>query len=71
MQVGILGHLGEVGSALLKCYQDINVDAFTKDKHDNDLPELQILNVCIPYSDEFESIVCEEIKQTNPLVTLS
>jgi len=70
MHVGILGHLGEVGSALLKCYQDINIDAFTKDKNDKNLPELQILNVCIPYSDNFESIVCDEIKQTQPLVTI-
>lgn len=70
MKVGILGHLGEVGSALLKCYQDINLEVLTKDKDDTNLPELQILNVCIPYSENFETVVSDEIKQTQPLLTI-
>lgn len=70
MLVGILGHSGEVGSALCKCYQDLNIDVHTKDLNDKDLPELQILNICIPYTENFETVVCSEIQKTAPLLTI-
>jgi UDP-N-acetyl-D-mannosaminuronate dehydrogenase len=65
MQVGILG-LGEVGKSLLKCYNDKHISVHTRDIDDPELPKLEILNICIPYTETFIRTVCKQIKQTLP-----
>jgi len=64
--VGILG-VGEVGSAIRKLakekfvvfVRDLKVDTLTGRKVD-------VLNICIPYSDKFEKIVIDLIKEVKP-----
>ena len=62
MKIGILG-LGEVGQAIKEVY--LNADTRNFEIMVNDLkkginefgPMIEVLNVCIPYSDKFEQIV--------------
>jgi len=69
--IGILGH-GVVGKALEEVYQetvfgqplikDIDRDEFTED--------IDILNVCLPYSDDFITIVAKEMERVKPKLTI-
>lgn len=65
MRVGILG-LGEVGTALLKCYNDRKIEVYTKDVNDSEFPNLDVLNVCIPYTETFTRTVIRQIKSSTP-----
>lgn len=61
-KIGILGY-GEVGRAIAKLYKK----PLIKDLKRNDgLTDLDILNICIPYSDKFIQIAEEEIKRAKP-----
>ena len=65
-KIGILGY-GEVGRAIAKFYKNPKIKDL---KRDDGLVGVDILNVCIPWSDDFFSIVKDEIKKNNPNLTI-
>lgn len=66
MKIGIIG-VGEIGSALKKCYVENGYNVYCKDFHLNeDIYKCDFLNICIPYSKEFVSIVINYIKEYRP-----
>lgn len=65
-KIGILGH-GEVGKAIAKFYKKPKIKDL---KRDDNLKNLDILNICIPYSDKFVKIVKAQIKLSNPKLTI-
>lgn len=70
LTVGILG-VGEVGSSILTLVKDKH-KALIKDI-DRDAIEdnkLDVLHICIPYSENFEKIVAENIKRNDPSLTI-
>jgi len=72
MRIGILGGKGLVGSALSKIYEEsIFGKPLIKDKDVDEFDRnLDILNVCIPYSDEFINVVVTEIFDCKPDLTI-
>jgi len=65
-KVGILGY-GEVGQAIAKFYKNPQI----KDLNRNDgLEGVEILHVCIPWSNNFIKIVKKEIKKIKPKLTI-
>lgn len=75
-KIGILGH-GEIGQALEEVYQNsklINFKLFIKDIKYKEDPfknvELDVLNICIPYSSNFNKIVVDEIQKTKAKLTI-
>lgn len=70
-KVGILG-FGEVGRAIAKFYGSTgSPQVKIKDlKRDDDLKGVEILNVCISWSDNFIKIIIEEIKKIKPKLTI-
>ncbi len=66
-KIGILGY-GEVGRAIAKFYGSANSpQAKIKDlNRDDGLEGVEILNICIPWSENFIKIVKEEIKKIKP-----
>jgi len=68
--IGILG-CGEVGLSLQALYDLKGIECTVKDKLDKvEFYRLDVLNICIPYTEEFISIVKEEIKKANPALTI-
>ena len=66
IKAGILGY-GEVGKAVAKFYKH----PFVKDLKRNDgLQGSEVLNICIPWSDNFIKIVKKEIKQIKPKLVI-
>lgn len=69
-RIGILGY-GEIGSSLEAVYLDFTNLIFIKDlKRDDGLESIDILNICIPYSENFEDIVVEYVNQIKPKLTI-
>lgn len=65
-KVGILGY-GEVGKAVVKFYKNPKI----KDLNRNDgLKGVEILNICIPWSNRFINIVKKEIREIKPKLTI-
>ena len=64
--IGILGY-GEVGQAIAKFYQNPKIKDLNRD---DGLEGVEILHVCIPWSDNFIKIVKKEIKQIKPKLTI-
>lgn len=65
-EIGILGY-GEIGSSLAKFYKNPKI----KDLKRNDgLQGVEILHICIPWSDKFIDIVKKEIKEIKPKLTI-
>ncbi len=65
-KIGILGY-GEVGQSIAKFYKK----PLIKDlKRDDELIGIDILHICIPWSDKFVKIVKREIKQISPSLTI-
>ena len=61
-KIGVLGY-GEVGKAVAKFYKSPKI----KDLSRNDGFEgIEILNICIPWSENFIKIVEKEIKSAKP-----
>lgn len=60
--------LGEIGSSLCKVFEDSKeFKLFKKDMEELEIKEdIDVMHVCIPYSDKFESIVIDYIKKYNP-----
>ncbi len=65
-KIGILGY-GEVGQAISKFYKNPKI----KDLKRNDgLEGVEILHICIPWSNNFVEIVKKEIKEIKPRLTI-
>ena len=70
MNIGILGY-GEIGKALCKIYKKHKIEPTIKDLNSKcDFKKIDILNVCIPYSDEFLKIIIKEIVTHKPKFTI-
>lgn len=66
IKIGIFGY-GEVGRAIAKFYKDPKI----KDLKKNDgLDSVEILHICIPWSENFIKIVKKEIKKIKPKLTI-
>lgn len=69
-KIGILGY-GEIGSSLDALYKEKQIETIIKDKNDDVVfPLLNVLNVCIPYSDSFVDIIKQEVEQAKPNLTI-
>lgn len=72
MIIGIIGH-GEIGSALSKIYKEEGYECRIWDPflelHD-DMSEVDILNICIPYSENFNVIVKDYTLKIKPAYTV-
>ncbi len=77
-KIGILGH-GEIGQALEELYNEfenniIKPEILIKDLKYKGNPfarkELDVLNICIPYSKDFKENVIKEIKATKSKLTI-
>lgn len=70
-KVGVLGY-GEIGKAVAKFYPSTGSGRVKiKDiERDDGLQNIEILHVCIPWSDRFVDIVKREIKQAKPTLTI-
>lgn len=70
LTVGILG-IGEVGSSMLSLVKNRH-KALIRDMDRDSIREskLDVLHVCIPYSEEFEKIVIGNIKRNHPSLTI-
>ena len=64
--IGILGY-GEVGKAIAKLYKNPKIKDL---KRDDGLENIEVLNVCIPYNNNFIKIVKKEIKRIKPKLTI-
>lgn len=66
IKVGILGY-GEIGQAIAKFYKSPKI----KDLKRNDgLEGVELLHICIPWSNKFVEIVKKEIKEVKPKLTI-
>lgn len=64
--IGILGY-GEVGQAIAKFYENPRIKDLNRD---DGLVGVEILHVCLPWSEEFHTIVKKEIKTTKPKLVI-
>lgn len=72
IKIGILGY-GEVGQAIAKFFPPPNMVGGPKIKdldRDDGLAGVDVLHICIPYSDNFVKIVKKEIKKIKPRLTI-
>jgi len=69
--IGIVGY-GEIGKAIAKFYGSTNSPHVKiKDiNRDDKLEGVEILHICIPWSDKFVDIVKKEIKEIKPQITI-
>lgn len=73
MKVGIIGY-GEIGSSIAKVYSEFSqfevlvVDPYMG--YDDDLTGVDLLNICIPFIDNFISVVDEYIEKVKPRLTV-
>ena len=66
MKIGILGY-GEIGKALAKFYENPKIKDLDRD---DDLNGVEILHICIPWSENFIEIVKKEINEIHPKLTI-
>ena len=66
MKIGILG-FGEVGKAISKLYDSPSIKDL---EMDDGLENSNILNICIPFSQQFVEIVSNEIAEIKPDLTI-
>lgn len=64
--IGILGY-GEVGQAIAKFYTNPRIKDLDRD---DGLAGVEILHVCLPWSETFVELVKEEIEQIKPKLTI-
>lgn len=64
--VGILGY-GQVGKSIAKFYKNPKIKDLNRD---DNLGGVEILHICIPYSDDFVKIVSKEIEKIKPRLTI-
>jgi UDP-N-acetyl-D-mannosaminuronate dehydrogenase len=73
MKIGIIGY-GEIGSSIAKVYNsfgrfDVSVVDPLQNRNDN-INGVEILNICIPFIDNFVEVVRNYISQSNPRYTI-
>lgn len=73
MKIGIIGY-GEIGSSIAKVYQsyekfDIRVVDPYQNRNDV-IKGVEILNICIPFIEDFVNVVQDYIFQSNPRYTI-
>lgn len=70
MKIGIIGY-GEIGSSLHKIYHKYNVGIIdTQIGYNDDITNCHILNICIPFSSNFISIINNYINIIKPNLTV-
>lgn len=73
MKIGIIGY-GEIGSSIFKVYDSFNkfdirvVDPFVG--RNDDIKGVDILNVCIPFIDDFVPVVQKYVDDATPGITV-
>jgi UDP-N-acetyl-D-mannosaminuronate dehydrogenase len=67
--IGIIGY-GEVGKSLFSLYKEKNINPYIKDLNINQFKNIDILNVCIPYYNNFVFDIVNEINKFNPKLTI-
>lgn len=68
--IAIIGN-GEIGSSLAKVYQAKEIKPMVRDLELNNIKgEVNILNICLPYSDKFIEIVNAYVKEYQPGLTI-
>ena len=65
-KIGILGY-GEVGQAIAKFYKNPRIKDLNRD---DGLKGVEILNICVPYTDNFVKVVEKEIQEIKPKLTI-
>lgn len=65
-KVGILGY-GEVGQAIAEFYKNPKIKDLNRD---DGLTGIDVLHICIPWSDDFIKIVQSEIQKDKPKLTI-
>lgn len=65
-KAGIIGY-GQVGKALAKFYDQPKIQDLNRD---DNLKGVDVLNICIPYNENFVKIVKEEIDKIKPKLTI-
>ena len=65
-KIGILGY-GEVGRAIARFYKKPKIKDL---KRDDGLEGVEVLNICIPWSDDFIKTSVKEIKAIKPRITI-
>jgi UDP-N-acetyl-D-mannosaminuronate dehydrogenase len=65
-KIGIIGY-GEVGQAISKFYKNPKIKDLNRD---DGLEGVEILHICIPWSENFVEIVRKEINKINPKLTI-
>lgn len=65
-KIGILGY-GEVGRAVANFYPQVKIKDL---KRDDGLKGVEVLNICIPWSEKFIDITVKEIKKIKPKLTI-
>ena len=69
-KVGIIGY-GEIGSSLAKVYQAKDFVPMIRDIDINTIRgEIDVLNICLPYGEEFVNIVNDYIDEYLPKITI-
>jgi len=70
--IGIIGY-GEIGKSLEKCYlgKKFNISILDTGKNINSLEkDIDVLNICIPYTEQFIAIVSDYIRFYTPKITI-
>lgn len=65
-KVGILG-FGEIGKAISKFYKNPRIKDLNRD---DGLAGIEVLHICIPWSDKFVDFVKKEINENKPKITI-
>jgi len=65
-KIGILGY-GEIGKAIARFYKNPKIKDLNRD---DGLAGVEILHICIPWSDKFINTVKKEIKKIQPKLTI-
>jgi hypothetical protein len=65
-KIGILGY-GEIGKAIARFYKNPKIKDLDRD---DGLQGIDILHICIPWSDKFIEIAKKEIKEASPKITI-
>lgn len=64
--IGILGY-GEVGKAIAKLYKNPRIKDLTRD---DGLQGIDVLNICIPWGNNFLNIAEKQIQESKPKITI-